>query len=183
MIRAIIGTIAVLAGFAVVEQTVDASTGHAGSCTPTQAYALLPRYEAAPVRSEPTPEGPVIGTLAGHRIGSGDHARASVTIMGSQSGWARIALGTARAYFAADGTALSFGWIPADLLTVDARVDGVITLYSKPGFLGRALATIEGDDMKFRVLGCRGDFLQVINARHGSVWIDRWCAREAGCRA
>ena len=34
--------------------------------------------------------------------------------------------------------------------------------------------------MKFRVLGCRGDWLQVINARHGNVWIDKWCgARKA----
>ena len=36
--------------------------------------------------------------------------------------------------------------------------------------------------MKFRVLGCRGTWLQVVNARHGHVWIDKWCAREEGCR-
>jgi len=48
--------------------------------------------------------------------------------------------------------------------------------------MGRALTTIEGDDMKFRVLGCRSDRLQVINARQGNVWIDKWCAREDGCR-
>jgi len=181
MIRAMIGTIAVLAGFAVVEHSVDASTGQAGSCTPTRAYALLQRGEAVTVRSEPTPEAVVIGTLAGRR--SGDLARTAVTIMGSQSGWARIALNTARDYRAADGSTQSFGWIPADLLTVDARVDGLITLYSRPGLMGRTLARIEGDDMKFRVLGCRGDFLQVINARHGNVWIDKWCAREDGCRS
>ena len=43
MMRAIIGTVAVLAGFGVVEQSVDASTGLAGSCKATQAYALLDR--------------------------------------------------------------------------------------------------------------------------------------------
>jgi hypothetical protein len=104
-----------------------------------------------------------------------------VTITGSQNGWARIALATAHDYSAA-GTARLHGWIPADLLTVDARVDGVITVYDQPGMMGRALTTIEGDDMKFRVLGCRSDWLQVINARHGNVWIDKWCAREDGCR-
>ena len=73
--------------------------------------------------------------------------------------------------------------MPADLLGVDARVDGAITVYSRPGLMGRALTKIEGDDVKFRVLGCRGEWLQVINARHGNVWIDRWCAREDGCRS
>ena len=48
--------------------------------------------------------------------------------MGSQSGWARIALNTAQGYAAADAAPQSFGWMPADLLTVDARVDGTITL-------------------------------------------------------
>ena len=102
--------------------------------------------------------------------------------MGSQSGWARIALNTAQGYAAADAAPQSFGWVPADLLTVDARVDGTITLYDRPDLLGSAIATIEGDDMKFRVLGCRGTRLQVVNARHGHVWIDKWCAREEGCR-
>ncbi len=45
MLRAIIGTVAVLAGFGVLERSVDASTGYAGSCTATQAYALLQRGE------------------------------------------------------------------------------------------------------------------------------------------
>ena len=81
-----------------------------------------------------------------------------MTITGSRNGWARIALDTAqRLQRGAAGTARSYGWIPADLLTVDARVDGTITVYDRPGLLGHALATIEGDDMKFRVLGCRGD--------------------------
>jgi hypothetical protein len=182
MIRAIIGTVAVLAGFAVVERSVDASTGYAGSCTSTEAYALLPRGEAVIVRSEPTPQAAVLGTLSARRGAGGKPARLQVTIAGSQSGWARIALNTARDY-SANGAAQSFGWIPADLLTVDARVDGVITVYSRPGLMGEALTTIEGDDMKFRVLGCRGDWLQVINARHGNVWIDKWCAREDGCRS
>ena len=43
MLRAMIGTVAVLAGFAVLERSVDASTGQAGSCTTTEASALLPR--------------------------------------------------------------------------------------------------------------------------------------------
>jgi hypothetical protein len=184
MIRAIIGTVAVLAGFAVLERSVDASTGHAGSCTPTQAYALLQRGELVPVRIEPTPQAAVIGTLSARRGGSTDLARTMVTVIGSQSGWARIALNSAADYSAAGGTATrSHGWIPADLLTVDARVDGTITVYSRPGVMGKALATIEGDDMKFRVLGCRGEWLQVINARHGNVWIDKWCSREDGCRS
>ena len=182
MIRVIIGTVAVLAGFGVLERSVDASTGHSGSCQSTLAYALLPRGEVVPVRSEPTPEGLVVGTLSGHRSAIGDAARAEVTITGSQSGWARIALATARDY-KVEGAPQSHGWIPADLLTVDARVDGTITVYSRPGLLGRVLTTIEGDDVKFRVLGCRGDWLQVINARHGNVWIDKWCGREDGCRS
>lgn len=182
MLRAIIGTTAVLAGFAVLERSVDASTGHAGSCTPTQAYTQLQRDEAVPVRLEPTPQAAVIGTLSGRGIANGDLARTEVTITGSQSGWARIALNTAQGYSAAGTASQRFGWIPADGLTVDARVDGPITAYDWPGLLGGAVATIEGDDMKFRLLGCRGTWLQVINARHGNVWIDKWCAREDGCR-
>ena len=181
MLRAIIGTAAVLAGFGVLERSVDASTGYAGSCTATQAYALLQRGETVPVRAEPTPQAAVIGALSG-RAAKGELARSQVTIMGSQSGWARIALNTAQGY-AADGAApQSFGWMPADLLTVDARVDGTITAYDRPDLLGSAIATIEGEDMKFRVLGCRGSRLQVVNARLGHVWIDKWCAREEGCR-
>ena len=184
MIRAIIGTVAVLAGFAVLERSVDASTGHAGSCTPTQAYAPLARGEAAPVRAEPTPQAAVIGTLSAHRGGNAGLARTVVTITGSQSGWVRIALNSTSDYSAAGGAAgQSHGWIPADLLTVDARVDGTITVYSRPGLMGQAVARIEGNDMKFRVLGCRGDWLQVINAHHGNVWIDKWCSREDGCRS
>jgi len=181
MLRAIIGTAAVLAGFGVLERSVDASTGYAGSCTATQAYALLQRGETVPVRAEPTPHAAVIGVLSG-RAATGDLARSQVTIMGSQSGWARIALNTAQGY-AADGAApQSFGWMPADLLTVDARVDGTITAYDRSDLLGSVIATVEGDDMKFRVLGCRGTRLQVVNARLGHVWIDKWCAREEGCR-
>ena len=181
MLRAMIGTVAVLAGFAVLERSVDASTGQAGSCTPTQAYSLLPRGEVVPVRGEPTPQAAVIGTLSGRdgkeldAPGGDDHRQPE-------------RLGAHRARYGAGyagpaGPRASYGWIPADLLTVDARVDGTITVYDRPGLLGRAVATIEGDDMKFRVLGCRGDLLQVINARHGNVWIDKWCAREDGCRS
>jgi hypothetical protein len=48
--------------------------------------------------------------------------------------------------------------------------------------MGQAIGKIEGQDTRFRVLGCRGDWLQVINAQQGNVWIDRWCAKEEGCR-
>jgi hypothetical protein len=177
-----IGTVAVLAGFAVLERSVDASTGQAGSCTTTEAYALLQRGETVPVRLEPTPQAAVIGTLSGRRAAVGDLARAEVTLTGSQSGWARIALNSTPGFSSSGATSPAVGWIPADLLTVDARVDGVITVYDRPGVMGSPLATIEGDDMKFRLLGCRGGWLQVINARHGNVWIDKWCAREDGCR-
>lgn len=183
MVRAIIGTVAVLAGLGVLERSVDASTGAAGSCTPTRAYALLQRGEAVSVRGEASPQAAVIGSLLGRRVGSGDTTRADVTMTGSQGGWARIALGTADGFRGEGGPGKAYGWIPADLLAVDARVDGVITVYDRPGLLGGPVATIEGDDMRFRVLGCRGSWLQVINARHGNVWIDRWCGREDGCRS
>jgi hypothetical protein len=186
MLRAIIGTVAVLAGFGVLERSVDASTGYAGSCTATQAYALLQRGEMVSVRAAPTPQAAVIGMLsdraASHAAKGGEPARNEVAITGSQSGWARIALNTAQGYMADGAASRSFGWVPADLLTVDARVDGTITVYDRPDLLGSAIATIEGDDMKFRVLGCRGNLLQVVNARHGNVWIDKWCGREDGCR-
>ena len=183
MIRAIIGTVAVLAGFAVLERSVDASTGLAGTCKPTQANATLHRGEAVPVRTEPAPEAEVIGVLARRGNARADLSKSLVTITASQGGWARIALGTADDFRAVDGRGVpSYGWVPADLLAVDARVDGPITVYSRPGLMGRALTTIEGDDMRFRVLGCRGEWLQVINPCHGNVWIDKWCAREDGCR-
>ena len=120
----------------------------------------------------------MIGTLSG-RAANGELARSQVTIMGSQSGWARIALNTAQGYAAADAAPQSFGWMPADLLTVDARVDGTITAYDRPDLLGSAIATIEGDDMKFRVLGCRGTWLQVVNARHWPC-LDRQVVRPRG---
>jgi hypothetical protein len=180
MIRAIIGTVAVLAGFAVLENSVDASTGLVGSCKATQAYALLHSGEQLPVRALPTPEGKMVGALATQNMSAGLVA-SSVTIVGSQSGWARIALG-GNDYTAIDGTPQQFGWIPADQLTVDTRIDGAITTFSRPGLLGKELGRIVGEDQKFRVLGCRGDWLQVINAARGNVWIDRWCGREEGCR-
>src|SRR5438067_9237363 len=64
MIRAIIGTVAVLAGFVVVENSVDASTGLSGSCKATQAYALLRPGEQLPIRAVPTPDGKVVGELS-----------------------------------------------------------------------------------------------------------------------
>jgi hypothetical protein len=137
MIRALIGTVAVLAGFAVVERSVDASTGQGGKCTPTDAYALLPHGEAVPVRADPTTDSPSVGILQG---------RTAVSVFGSRGGWARISV--------ADGTQLH-GWMPIDRLRVDARS-------------GNAL----GDTAGFRILGCRGNWLQVINARNGAVWID-----------
>ena len=48
--------------------------------------------------------------------------------------------------------------------------------------MGREMGKVEGRDMQFRVLGCRGEWLQVINAEKGNVWIDRWCAKQEGCR-
>ncbi len=180
MLRAIIGTVAVLAGFGVLERSVDASTGHAGSCTATQAYALLQPGEAVPVRLEPTLESAAVGTLS-DRSGR-DLGRTQVVMTGSQSGWARIALNTAPGYTDGSGGTQAFGWVPADLLTVDARVDGAITVYDRPGLLGGKIGSIEGENMKFRVLGCRGTWLQVVNASHGNVWIDKWCGREESCR-
>jgi hypothetical protein len=103
-IRAIIGTVAVLAGFAVIERSVDPATPH------------------------------------------------------------------------------SYGWVPADTLSVDTRIDGTITTYSRPGLMGSVTGKVESGDVHFRVLGCRGELLQVINASQGNIWIDRWCARAEGCR-
>lgn len=179
MIRAIIGTVAVLAGFAVLEKSVDASTGLSGSCKATQAYALLQAGEQVAVRA--TPEGSVIGTLA-TRNTTAEVSPSVVTLIGSQSGWARIALGGGD-YTAVGGDQHQFGWIPADLLAVDSRLDGAVTIYDRPGLLGHEIGRIEGKDTQFRVLGCRGEWLQVINAQQGNVWIDRWCAKEEGCRS
>lgn len=182
-IRAIIGTVAVLAGFAVLERSVDASTGQAGSCKATQAYAVLHPGDRIVVRAQPTPEADVVGMLS-TQDRSGDLAAAVVTMTSSQSGWARIALATAKDYTALDTTApRSYGWIPADQLTVDTRVDGAITTYSRPGLMGEITGKIEKDDMRFRVLGCRGELLQVINASQGNTWIDKWCSRAEGCRS
>jgi len=184
MIRAIVGTVAAFAAFTVVQQSVDASTGEPGSCVPTRAYALLQAGEDLVVRAEPTPEGALVGRLAVRGDAAGEPITSIVTITGSQGGWAKIALASAQNYDAGAATvAPSVGWIPADALAVDARVDGAISVFNRPGLLGRQMARIEGDDMKFRVLGCRGSWLQVINARYGNVWIDRWCANaEDGCR-
>jgi hypothetical protein len=179
MIRAVIGTVSVLAGFAVLEQSVDASTGLAGSCKATQAYALLQAREALPVRATPTPEGTVIGALA-----SPDPSRevspSTVTITGSQSGWARIALGGAD-YTALDGSRRQYGWVPADALAVSSRLEGNVTMFNRPGLLGQEIGKIKNENLQFRVLGCRGEWLQVINAEKGNVWIDRWCSKEEGC--
>jgi hypothetical protein len=111
-----------------------------------------------------------------------DLAASVVTVVGSQSGWARIALG-GKDYTAIDGAPQKYGWIPADLLTVDTRIDGPIKTFSRPGLLGVELGRIEGEDQKFRLLGCRGEWLQVINSTRGNIWIDRWCAKEEGCRS
>ena len=182
-IRAIIGTVAVLAGLAVLERSVDASTGQAGSCKAAQAYALLHRGETIQVRAQPTPEAPVVGVLQARDM-TVDLKGAVVTILSSQSGWARIALNTAADYTALEGgAARPYGWVPADLLAVDARVDGTIKTFDRPGLMGHQTGAIENEDGKFRVLGCRGDWLQVINEQHGNTWIDKWCAREEGCRS
>jgi hypothetical protein len=180
MLRTIVGTVALLAGFVVLEQTVDARTGLAGSCKATEAYALLQPGESLAVHATPTTEGTVIGVLAARPAGA-EATRSVVTLIGSQSGWARIALADSD-FTAAEGDKRQTGWIPADMLTVDTRVDGSVTLHTRPGLMGQEIGKIEGQDSRFRVLGCRGDWLQVINAQHGNVWIDRWCAREEGCR-
>jgi hypothetical protein len=160
--RAVVGVSAVLAGVAVLERSVDASPGHAGACQASEAYVSLAPGERIKVRAEPSPEAVAVGTLA----------EGVVTLEASQSGWVRIAL-------AADG---AHGWIPADRLEVGSRRDGITTIHSRPGLMGRELLRLEHQDVAFRVLGCRGDWLQVINAQYGNVWIDRWCAQPDGCR-
>jgi hypothetical protein len=85
MIRAMIGTVAVLAGFAVVERSVDASTGQAGSCTPTDAYALLPPGESMPVRAEPAPHAAVVGALQDRIVVQ----MSAVKVVGRASRWRR----------------------------------------------------------------------------------------------
>ena len=182
-IRAIIGTVAVLAGFAVLERSVDASTGQAGSCKATQAFATLHPGDRIVVRAQPTPEAEVLGVISGPNK-SADLTTAVVTMNSSMSGWARIALNTAQDYTSLDATApRSFGWIPADQLAVDTRVDGTITTYSRPSLMGVVTGKIEHQDEKFRVLGCRGELLQVINASKGNTWIDKWCSKADGCRS
>ena len=56
------------AGFGVLEHSVDASTGLAGSCKASQAYALLQPGQPVPVRTGPSPEATVI--VAGPRRSS-----------------------------------------------------------------------------------------------------------------
>jgi hypothetical protein len=182
-IRAIIGTVAVLAGFAVLEHSVDASTGQAGSCKATQAYAVLHPCDRIVVRAQPTPEAQVLGVISGPDKGTG-LTTAVLTMNSSMSGWARIALSGAPDYAALDpAKPLSFGWIPADQLAVDSRVDGTITTYSRPTLMGVVTGKIENEDQKFRLLGCRGELLQVINESRGNTWIDKWCSKAEGCRS
>ncbi len=171
MIRAMIGTVAVLAGFAVVERSVDASTGQGDACTPTDSYTWLQQGEFVPLRAEPSMGAPVVGRVQA-RSAEPDGARAVVSLSGSQGGWARVTTGDGR----------SQGWMPADLLMVDARVNGPLNVQTHPGAMGRKLVTLEGEEEVFRILGCRGAWLHVINARTGDAWIDRWCAKEEGCR-
>lgn len=178
MIRAIIGTAAVLAGFAVVETSSGAAPGPAGSCKVTEAYALLRPEELVFVRAEPTPEGTVLGAIRGT---GGEAAPLVVTVTGSKKGWAQIALDP-EDYAATDGQPRAHGWLPADVLAVNTRLDGVVTVYDRPGLLGDTIGRIENEDQTFRMLGCRGNLLQVINAAEGNIWIDRWCAKARGCR-
>jgi len=178
MMRAVIGTVAVLAGFAVLEDSVDASTGLAGSCKVAQAYALLPAGEQLAVRATPTPEGAVVGMIVPREMVQ-DLSTTTVTMISSQGGWARIVVGGAD-YTAIDKAPRQTGWIPADALSVDTHLDGPTKIYSRPGLLGHQIG--KAQDMQFRVLGCKGEFLQVINADKGNVWLDRWCARPDGCR-
>ncbi len=134
------------------------------------------------MREQPTPEAPVVGVLAAKPSGE-ELQRAAVTLTASQSGWARITLAKAEGYTALEGgTPRQYGWVPADMLAVNTRVDGAITTYSRPGLMGTATGHIENESDQFRVLGCRGEWLQVINEARGNTWIDRWCARAEGCR-
>jgi hypothetical protein len=181
MMRAVIGTVAVLAGFAVLEDSVDASTGLAGSCKAAQAYALLPAGEQLAVRATPTPEGAVVGMIVPREMATAqDLSATTVTMISSQAGWARIVVG-GPTYAATDTAPRQTGWIPADSLSVDTHLDRPATIYSRPGLLGHEIG--KAQDMQFRVLGCKGEFLQVINADKGNVWLDRWCARPDGCRS
>ncbi|HYC65990.1 MAG TPA: hypothetical protein VEC14_14770 [Reyranellaceae bacterium] len=182
MVRGAVGTIAILAAFVVIEQSVDASTGDLGACKAVQAYAQMQPGEGLTVRAEPSPEASVIGNLS--VLGDERKPMATVvTMTASQSGWVRIALQSAKDFKAVDTSGRQYGWVPADQLTVDARTSGAITVYSRPGLMGKAMAKIENEDLRFRVLGCRGDWLQVINASHGNIWIDKWCANpDDGCR-
>jgi hypothetical protein len=164
----------------VIETSSNDGTGRARSCKVSQVYALLKPGEQVPVRAEPTPEGVVVGALATEDMNK-DIVPSTVTLTGSKMGWARIALNS-KDYIAFDGKPHAFGWVPADALAVDTRLDGAVNIYSRPGLLGRVTRRIENEDQKFRVLGCRDDLLQVINAKEGDVWIDRWCARGEGCR-
>lgn len=152
MIRAMIGTVAVLAGFAVVERSVDASTGPPGSCRPVTVEALLPPGDTVAARSAPTPHAPPLGTL---------RDRDAVSLAGSQGGWAHVATA---------GGAQIDGWVPADRLWVE--VEAGRSLYSLPGPMGRTLAMSDGGTRRFRILGCHGPWLHVISARTGAVWID-----------
>jgi len=58
-----------------------------------------------------------------------------------------------------------------------------VTLYNRPGLLGSAVGRIQNDDQKFRLLGCNGDLLQVINSRQGGIWIDRCAPRKRAAAA
>ena len=178
MMRAIIGTVAVLAGFAVLEDSVDASTGLAGSCKAAQAYALLPAGEQLAVRATPKPEGAVVGMIVPREMVQ-DPSATVVTMIGSQGGWARIAT-NGPDYVAADTAPRQTGWIPADALAVGTSLDSPVKIYNRPGLLGYEMGKVQ--DQQFRVLGCKGEFLQVINAAKGNVWLDHWCAKREGCR-
>ena len=181
MMRAIIGTVAVLAGFAVLEDSVDASTGLAGSCKAARAYALLPAGEQLAVRAAPTPEGTVVGMIVPRETATAEDLTATtVTMISSQAGWARIIVGGPN-YAAADNAPRQTGWIPADTLSVDTHLGTPVKIFSRPGLLGQEIG--KAQDMQFRVLGCKGAYLQVINADKGNVWLDRWCARPDGCRS
>lgn len=152
MIRAMIGTVAVLAGFAVVERSVDDGAGEPGSCKPTDVHALLAPGDRVAVRSAPTPLSPAVGLLGGRDV---------VSLAGGQGGWAHIAT--------AEVPQLD-GWVPADQLWID--VEAGRPLYSLPGPMGRKLPILGEARSRFRVLGCHGSWLHVINAHTGAVWID-----------
>ncbi|WP_421997106.1 hypothetical protein [Reyranella sp.] len=128
MLRAIIGTVAVLAGFSVVQHAVEAG-GDADFCGLSASLALLPG-EGVVVRDRPAPEAAALGSIA---AGPAEAARPVVTVTGRHGGWARLDLGTASGFTAAPGSRPDSGWIPAERLRPGGRTAEPLVLRAFPG--------------------------------------------------